>query len=208
MSDRVSENFPQIFEQLLQLRNESKQRLSEQGFQETQIECTYFLHMRYEKTDTAIMVACSITDKDSLSQFEQVFQEKYRREFGFVLTDRNIIIDDLRVRSRGKSECFNQKDIPSNESGASPEPSSKTLVYFEKEFMETSVYLLENMLAGDKFSGPALLIDKNSTVVVEPNSSVEITRHGNIEISIGRNCQKDLTTKASAIKHFRLQWLL
>lgn len=33
----------------------------------------------------------------------QAFEDTYRREFGFVLEDRDIIVDDLRVRATGKA---------------------------------------------------------------------------------------------------------
>ncbi len=32
----------------------------------------------------------------------QAFEETYKREFGFVLEQRSIIVDDLRVRATGK----------------------------------------------------------------------------------------------------------
>ena len=32
----------------------------------------------------------------------QAFEDTYRREFGFVLEDRSIFVDDLRVRATGK----------------------------------------------------------------------------------------------------------
>ena len=32
----------------------------------------------------------------------QAFEDTYKREFGFVLEERNIIVDDLRVRATGK----------------------------------------------------------------------------------------------------------
>ena len=32
----------------------------------------------------------------------QAFEDTYKREFGFVLEQRSIIVDDLRVRATGK----------------------------------------------------------------------------------------------------------
>ena len=32
----------------------------------------------------------------------QAFEDTYQREFGFVLENRDIIVDDLRVRATGK----------------------------------------------------------------------------------------------------------
>lgn len=77
-----------------------------QGFEREQIYCEYFLNMRYDRTDCAQM--CSSSPKDAkensprMGDFLKVFVENYRREFGFTLPERKIIVDDLRVRGVGK----------------------------------------------------------------------------------------------------------
>lgn len=35
----------------------------------------------------------------------QAFREAYKREFGFVLEGRELIVDDVRVRATGKVRC-------------------------------------------------------------------------------------------------------
>ena len=32
----------------------------------------------------------------------QAFEETYKREFGFILEDRKVVVDDVRVRAKGK----------------------------------------------------------------------------------------------------------
>uniref|UniRef100_A0A1I7TQH1 5-oxoprolinase n=1 Tax=Caenorhabditis tropicalis TaxID=1561998 RepID=A0A1I7TQH1_9PELO len=193
-------NFPQLFSQFMDLRDTSIAGLKTQGFGEQQIETKYFMHMRYEKTDTAIMISWNIEKTEDLGGFLEEFRQTYRREFGFVLEDRNIIIDDVRIRTRGKAGYHVEKEI---KKGASREatPRSTTQVYFENvKFVTTGVYLLEEMLAGQVIKGPALLIDKNSTIVIEPSSVAEITDHGNVELRIGNDVEKDLTTDVDPIR--------
>lgn len=196
-------NFSKIYSQFVDLRTTSIAGLKTQGFSESQIETKYFMHMRYEKTDTAIMISCDVEKPEDLVNFNEEFRSTYRREFGFVLEDRNIIIDDVRIRTRGKSGCHAEKKFKkvTSEEDREAKPKSKTLVYFEtSKFMETGVFLLEEMLAGQKIHGPALLIDKNSTIVIEPSSTVTITEHGNVELHIGNDAEKDLTTEVDPIR--------
>ncbi|KAF1759611.1 hypothetical protein GCK72_016078 [Caenorhabditis remanei] len=195
-------NYAKIYSQFMDLRATSLAGLKTQGFSENQIETKYFMHMRYEKTDTAIMISYDIEKPEDLIYFNEEFRKTYRREFGFVLEDRNIIIDDVRIRTRGKSGCHVEKLIdkaPVDQKLA--RAKSQTLVYFENaKFVETGVYLLEEMLAGQIINGPALLIDKNSTIVIEPSSTVTITPHGNVELQIGNDVEKDLTTEVDPIR--------
>lgn len=196
------ENFPKLYSQFMDLRSKSLAGLKTQGFTESQIETKYFMHMRYEKTDTAIMISCDIGKSEDLASFRDEFRTTYRREFGFVLEDRNIIIDDVRIRTRGKSGCHVEKTIKqAAEDQRQAVLKSVSSVYFENlKFVETGVYLLEEMLAGQIINGPALLIDKNSTIVIEPSSTVTITEHGNVELQIGNDVEKDLTTEVDPIR--------
>ncbi|EGT48596.1 hypothetical protein CAEBREN_03618 [Caenorhabditis brenneri] len=195
-------NFSKIYSQFMDLRSTSIAGLKTQGFSENQIETKYFMHMRYEKTDTAIMISWHIENEQDLIHFKEEFRKTYRREFGFVLEDRNIIIDDVRIRTRGKAGYHVERHIEkADENQIQAKPKSKTQVYFENvQFVETSIFLLEEMLAGQVINGPALLIDKNSTIVIEPSSSATITEHGNVELRIGNDVEKDLKTEVDPIR--------
>ncbi|CAI5448411.1 unnamed protein product [Caenorhabditis angaria] len=193
----IQENFENIRQQFLEMKNQAKSRLMSQGFSENSIDFNYFMHMRYEKTDSAIMIS---SDFEDLAKFENVFRETYRREFGFVLEDRTIIIDDLRIRAVAKSNCHVEKVIEKKSTDSPPKVALTTQVYFKEGKISTNVYLLNEMKAGETIDGPALLIDKNSTIVIEPKSHVIITNEGNIEMTVERNIEQDLSTQVDPIR--------
>jgi len=60
-------------------------RLGLQGFEKDQVSTERFLNLRYDGTDVAVMTTCSTS-----SSYEESFEDTYKREFGFVLEDRNI----------------------------------------------------------------------------------------------------------------------
>ena len=63
-----------------------------------------------------------------IPDFIGAFRETYRREFGFDLTGREIIVDDLRVRAVAKSPGLQQFTIaesPTDSQGRDEVPSSK-----------------------------------------------------------------------------------
>lgn len=56
-----------------------------------------------------------------MKTFHRAFEAHYRREFGFVIVDRPILIDDLRVRAVGHTRKAERSAI--EKSSAAPEVS-------------------------------------------------------------------------------------
>lgn len=42
------------------------------------------------------MCSYAITDNNNIEPYQKVFENLYFKEFGFILPDRNIIVDDIR----------------------------------------------------------------------------------------------------------------
>lgn len=53
--------------------------------------------MRFEGTDTALMVLPTTKDGDGNEDFEAAFKRVYKVEFGFLLETKTIIVDDVKV---------------------------------------------------------------------------------------------------------------
>jgi N-methylhydantoinase A/oxoprolinase/acetone carboxylase beta subunit len=66
-----------------------------------QVSAERFLNLRYDGTDVAVMIRAP-ADGD----FRTAFDAEYQREFGFVLEDRAVLADDVRVRATGKSYMY------------------------------------------------------------------------------------------------------
>ncbi|CAJ0559691.1 unnamed protein product, partial [Mesorhabditis spiculigera] len=99
------ENFSLFADRFKELRRQTTDQLKSQGFKDEAIEAECFLHMRYAKTDCAIMTAANFdpADPKTIEKFMENFRSTYKREFGFVLDTRQVQVDDIRVRGIGKS---------------------------------------------------------------------------------------------------------
>ena len=158
--------------------------LTAAGFSASQISSHRFLNLRYEGTDVAVMTACP-ADGDYAAAFEKA----YRREFGFVLDERAILVDDVRVRSTGRaielssSHDVNGDSLISHTAPPLPPPAATVSAYFEQGGRQaTPAYVLNDLSAGQCVDGPAVLIDHISTVVVEPEWAAFITAAGDVRI--------------------------
>ena len=73
------------------------------------------------------------------------------------------------------------------EGEALPEAQFVTQVYFEvygqAQCLDSNVYNLEHLKAGMKITGPAIILNKTSTVLIEPSWIAEIDIFGNVEIT-------------------------
>lgn len=184
-----SESNAQLLKERLDaLSKQCQNKLEEQGFR--RIELQPFLHLRYDGTDGALMCAPGSPQQSTESpliaaygDFNSTFLERYRNEFGFVLQNRRIIVDDIRIRGLGKNETPPELEV-NVASEITPKSDGNTQVHFDEGEFSAPIYLTKNLLAGHQVSGPAVLIDQLSTIIVEPECSVQVTNYGDLVMEV------------------------
>lgn len=189
------ENIEAVKKLLDKLSKISVEQLESQGFGKESIVLEPYLHLRYNGTDCALMISPNIDgtikpDVPGYGHFMDSFLKRYQKEFGFQLENRAVIVDDVRVRGCGKSKIPEELSIPNTENEEKPSPLKISKVFFDSKWMDTGLYMRENLLAGHKIHGPAVIIDKLSTIIIEPNCHAVITRKGDIVIEIENIPQK------------------
>lgn len=162
------------------LIQEVKTKLRFQGFSDNNITTESYLNLRYEGTDTAIMVKRQIEGSDN--DFSVEFEAQFQREYGFKLQNRKILICDVRVRGIGVTSIL--KPQPLQLRTDHPKSEGKYKIYFIDGWHETPLFLLDNLGYGHVLTGPAIIMNGNSTVIIEPNCIGKITQYGNIKIEI------------------------
>lgn len=164
------------------LLKQVKQKLQSQGFKEENISTDTYLNLRYEGTDTAIMVKRKIVKDEIPFDYATEFVSLFQQEYGFKLQNRNIVICDVRVRGTGVTNILRPQAI--EPASGSPIIEGYYKVYFGNGWQEAPLYKLEKLGYGHTMSGPAIVMNGNSTVIVEPNCRAIITKYGNIKIEI------------------------
>ena len=198
--------FERIDQRIKQLIDKCVNELEKQGFKEEDISAHIYLNMRYEKTDFSLMTRTDSLFKDSQTfctenNFSQSFLQLYKRQFGFTIPERTILVDDIRVRGIGSFNEFKKMDSINDRIETNPEVEEKVKCYFDGTgYSETPVFLMENLGFGHSIEGPALIIDPNFTVLVEPQCKAVMTQRGNIIIEIGKNGNKRVDSNLDAIQ--------
>ncbi|KAI9893319.1 MAG: hypothetical protein M1814_000449 [Vezdaea aestivalis] len=200
----------QLKQKMDHLRHDSAQKLQGQGFESSAIAFEEYLNMRYRGTESALMVVKPSPEEAKLNfngddwAFGKAFIRQHEQEFGFTLPDRDIIVDDVRVRGIGKSfegigttaeqqlKSVTLKDLISGQY-----VYFTRNVYFEGGRLETPIYRLEDLNIGNKVQGPAILADGTQTIVVTPGASAVVLKtHVVIQIGddVGQSRKLDTET--------------
>jgi 5-oxoprolinase (ATP-hydrolysing) len=157
------------------LISQAAAHLMAQGFELDGIRHQLYLNMRYEGSDTNLM----ILKPDDTWDFAGEFKERHRREFGFSF-EKPLLVDDIRVRSIASSSNHAEKSPAAQIKDARMQdvaqpPVETTKVYFDSVGqVDTPVYLLKGIEKNTRVMGPAVIIDETQTVVVAPNAEASV----------------------------------
>ena len=196
----TGKNRSPLISRLDKLEEDVRGKLRGQGFEERRIHVERALNMRFEGTDTALMVLPEKTDGDGKEDFEAAFKRVYMAEFGFLLETKTIIVDDIKVgrlscvlpsrdlntkKVRGIGKTFDSigESVYSELETLRQRPVSKEKidsrhsVYFDGlgRVNDTPVYLLDNLEVGETIDGPGVVIDATQTILLIPNSKAVLT---------------------------------
>ena len=140
----------QISRRMATLVQKAEKDLLDQGFAKDRVRSETYLNCRYSGTSTQLMIE---TPADG--DYERKFFDEHKREFGFNLERRDIIVDDLRVRAVGKSTGSETRspyeDFENSNKRAYQGEAEKKKVYFDGSgWLETRVVPLEKLKAGEQ----------------------------------------------------------
>lgn len=165
-SERIEERFKAM-------AKEATEDLSSQGIPPQRVIHEYFLNMRYRGSDTALMI-----QHPDDGDYSRAFGDRHQREFGFGQPDRDILVDDIRVRSIGKAIdvplCSPFKDLEEAAGFPILDPSAAKAarkVYFETTgWTNVAVFHIDSIPRKVKIRGPAMAIDATQTILIEEDS--------------------------------------
>ena len=105
------------------------------------------------------------------------FYEEYRQRYGFLMSGRALVIESITVEAIGASyESTAVTTASASESAAAlPPPIDSRAVYFETSWHPTPFYERTSLLPGVKLAGPAVVRERNTTIVIEPGWQAEVT---------------------------------
>lgn len=156
-----AKDLPEIQKRQDALIAKAQADLRSQGYPDDRIECEAYLNCRYQGTSTQLMIerpeasAKQGHSADGDAGYQQKFYDEHKREFGFNLEGRDVIVDDLRVRAVGKSLGAEVRspyeDFENAEKRKATGEWETKEVYFEQGgWLQTGVVPLEKLQPGEQ----------------------------------------------------------
>lgn len=155
---------------LQSLADEARSDLLAQGVGPSRIQVIERAHLRYDGTDSVIVVSFDAIDR-MIDQFESAYKKRY----SFLMPDKEMIVEAISVEAIGMSQevSAHVEELPPR-TGALQ--AAETVQLFSGgQWHATALYRREDMRAGDIVAGPAIIAEKNATNIVEPGWRAEVT---------------------------------
>ncbi len=151
------------------------------------------LDLRTLGTDSTLTVPY-----EGLEETVEMFHRAHERHFGFRAADLPVEAVSVRLEVSGTAGLLAGTENPRLPGGPSksPDPVGEKTVWFETGPLTVPVYLWKELATGVAIQGPALFIEPNSTVVLEPGFQGHVLRNGVLSVtgtgvfgpSVGQAC--------------------
>uniref|UniRef100_UPI0028B19C2E hydantoinase B/oxoprolinase family protein n=1 Tax=Massilia alkalitolerans TaxID=286638 RepID=UPI0028B19C2E len=153
----------------------ARDQLLGQGVAPGRIELVQRVHLRYEGTDSAIVVPFGETDA-----MQAAFEEAYKRRYSFLMPSRALVVEAVSVEAIGRSDAPVEATAAPTSPGAQPAPGEVVRMFSGGAWVDTGVFLRDAIRAGDIVRGPAIIAEANATTVVEPGWQAQVTPHNHL----------------------------
>ena len=160
---------PQMTGQLDALAAQAGEALARQQLSHAQVQVRRRVHVRYEGTDSALVVPFG-----DLDTIRCGFEAAYRQRFAFLMQAKRLIVEAVSV------EAVVAGDAPAESRHAlqpmREAPRRDTVrLYSDGAWHEAALAVREDLHPGDEVPGPAIIAEQNATTVVEPGWMARLT---------------------------------
>ncbi len=170
------------------LRADVAAELADQGIAGDRIAWRIKLEIRYDGTDTTLPV----TFDGSVTEARAAFEAAHKAQFGFVYDDKPMVVEAVSVEGLDARETGPDEPEQATSEQA-PAPADTRQIFCDGAWRPAGVFRRENLAPGNHIAGPALIIEANQTIVVEPGWRAEVTARDHV---LMRRIEKKARTAA------------
>jgi 5-oxoprolinase (ATP-hydrolysing) len=161
---------PRLEAELAQLAEKACQEVIDQGVTGGRINVARRAHLRYEGTDTAIVV-----EAGSLEHMTRQFEADYGSRFSFLMPGRTLIVEAVSVEATGGSEPLREAAGNLAPRKGPAQPERRVRLFSGSAPHDAPVFRRQALRPGDMISGPAIIAEANATTIVEPGWQAHVT---------------------------------
>ncbi len=180
---QVEKNFGENAEQIITrqakpLVNEVRLEVARQGVAEKDIEVQIKAHLRYEATDTSLLI-----DSGTPAEMLRYFEKAHKQQFGFVAEGRGLVIEAVSVEGIGVNEPLIDPLFEVSGNIQDPVIQDRVAIYSQGKKSEVPLYARESLSVGQSLTGPAIITEATGTVVVEDGWQAQLNNRDHLILS-------------------------
>ena len=142
-----------------------------------------FRYQNQEHTTEVLIAAGAITDA-RLAEVEAAFHETYEREYTYRLDASVEMVGIHLVASAEVGKLTMKKREPTGARAEAALKGYRDVDYALEGVKQAAIYDGEKLEPGMTFTGPAIVEDPGTTIVVHPGNRVEVDGYGNVHITL------------------------
>jgi 5-oxoprolinase (ATP-hydrolysing) len=158
------------------LARDAESELQRQGVAPERTELHRRVHVRYEGTDSALVVPFG-----SAAEIRSAFEAAYRQRFAFLMAERALVVEAVSVEAVGRGEVPLEPAHALEATGPAPR-AADVRFYSGGRWWDAALVVRERARPGHVIDGPAIIAEQNATTVVEPGWQARVTAHDHLLI--------------------------
>jgi len=166
---------PQLQQLMTSLITQAKTELT--SSENTQEQTVRKLNLKYDGSNSTL----SVDFASNITSMQQEFETEHKSRYGFIQTEKTIIIESATVELIQTMDTPSEPQITRTRPPNHPPTPTKTVQMFAtNQWQNTPIYHRENLQPQDQITGPAIIIEKISTIIIEPNWQAHLTPNNHL----------------------------
>jgi 5-oxoprolinase (ATP-hydrolysing) len=163
-----------VVQRLGALAQDAQQELHRQGVSRGEVRLHRRVHVRYEGTDSALVVP-----HGTAAEIRAAFEAAYLQRFAFLMPERRLVVEAVSVEAISAGDAPAEPRHPLVAEG--PAPAARHVpMYSGGRWHEAALVLRDEALPGHIVEGPAIIAERNATTVVEPGWRARVTAYDHL----------------------------
>ncbi len=160
---------------LARLEADAFTRLEAQGVEDADLDAVQRVHVRYEGSDTALLVEAGLHD-----QVRADFEAAHRQRFGFVSPEKTVLVEAAQVEGIGTSDTPERVPSARIDADTPAKPVAQRRAVVAGEARDVPFYDRTALPPQQRIEGPAVVAEDHGTTVIEPSWNAALTERGEL----------------------------
>jgi 5-oxoprolinase (ATP-hydrolysing) len=167
---------PHLQQLIASLETQSRRELNRE---ETHIqeEIIKKVNLKYEGTNSILTVDFT----SNVVEMRQQFETEHKLRYGFIQSEKALIVESISVEVIQKMDTPEEPLITRNRpQNVEPKSIETVKIFTNNQWYDTPVYRREQLQPGDRITHPAIIVEKISTIIIEPNWQAKLTERNHL----------------------------